>query len=113
METVRSNNGVWIFAILLLAGFIWGLEQVVVGPLETGEAYPPYSSLRSDPLGAKALYESLAALPDLQVGRLYKARSTLGDSGAAILVLGVDPVAWSSLKDDTLEEYEKLVSKGG
>ena len=103
----------WIFAVTLLAVLVWGLEQVVVGPLETGEAYPPYSSLRSDPLGAKALYESLAALPDLRVERLYKTRSALEGSVEALLVLGTEPVAWSALKNNTLEEYERLVRQGG
>ena len=55
---MRTNNGwVWVAAIVLGAGLVWGLEQVVLGPLETGDVYPPYSSLRTDPLGAKALYE--------------------------------------------------------
>src|SRR5437016_9305442 len=66
----RNNGLLWMVAFALLAILVWGLEQVAVAPLETGEVYPAYSSLRSDPLGAKALYESLAALPDLTVERL-------------------------------------------
>ncbi len=103
----------WLIAVVLLGAFVWGLEQVAVAPLQTGEVYPPYSSLRSDPVGAKALYESLAELPGLTVEHLYKPRATVHDAGATILVLGVDPVSWSTLKDKTLEEYERLVSGGG
>lgn len=103
----------WIFIIALLAIFGYGLEQVAVAPLETGDVYPPYSSLRSDPLGSKALYESLAALPDLTVERLYKERATLDGARDTMLVLGVDPVAWATVKDKTLEEYEQLVQNGG
>jgi hypothetical protein len=102
----------WVFAVALLVVLAWGLEQVAIAPLQTGEVYPPYSSLRSDPMGAKALYESLSELPDLTVERLYKPRITLADSGAAILVLGTDPIGWSAVKDKTLEEYEKLVHRG-
>ena len=56
----------------------------MVAPLITGEVYPAYSSLRSDPLGAKALFESLSEQPGLDVTRLYKARSPL-DSETTLL----------------------------
>jgi hypothetical protein len=94
--------------IVLLA---WGLEQVVVSPLQTGKAYPMYSSLRSDPLGALALYESLGQV--VKVDRLYKSRMRADPGpGTTIFVLGVEPVAWAKLKNDTLKEYEELTSKG-
>jgi len=101
----------WVFIIAILAVLVYGLEQVAVAPLETGDVYPPYSSLRSDPLGAKALYESLAAQPDLAIERLYKDRTTLDRD--TMFVLGVDPVSWAGVKDKTLEEYEQLVQNGG
>ena len=101
----------WVVIVALLAVFVYGLEQVAISPLQTGDVYPPYSSLRSDPLGAKALYESLAALPDIKVERLYTERMTLG--GDTMFVLGVDPVGWSGVKDATLKEYEDLVQSGG
>lgn len=90
----------------------FGLEQVLIAPLQTGEVYPPYSTLRSDPVGAKALYESLGELPGVDVERWYKSRSTL-DAGTAMFVLGVDPLGWSEIEQKTLTEYEDLLSKGG
>ncbi len=101
----------WVFIVAILAVFVYGLEQVAVSPLETGDVYPPYSSLRTDPLGAKALYESLAAQPDVTVERLYKERTALDRD--TMFVLGVDPVSWAGVKDKTLEEYEHLVQNGG
>jgi hypothetical protein len=103
----------WLYAIALIAVFVWGLEQVAVSPLETGDVYPPYSSLRSDPLGAKALFESLAALPGLKVDRLYKQRTALDGPAEAMFVLGVDPVSFSSVNDKELQAYEALVQGGG
>lgn len=95
----------------LIAALAWGLEQVVVSPLETGSAYPEYSSLRSDPMGTMALYESLGKV--VKVDRLYKSRMRADPGpGTTIFVLGVEPVAWSKLKSDTLREYEDLTSKG-
>lgn len=102
----------WIFAIVLLAVLVWGLDQIAVAPLETGEIYPRYSSLRTGPAGAKALYESLAALPEISVERSYKGRKTM-QPGDAMLVLGVDPVPFSAITDQTIDEYEKLVRDGG
>jgi hypothetical protein len=102
----------WVLAGLLTVLFVWGAEQVAVMPLQTGEVYPPYSSLRADPLGAKALYESLAALPELKVSRLYKQRPVL-DAGTVLLVLGVDAGPWSSISEDVLTGYERLLQKGG
>src|SRR5581483_899620 len=109
----NANNFAVIAAgVALLALLVWGLEQAAVAPLETGEVYPPFSSLRSDPLGAKALYESLAALPGIEVERLYKDRKVI-EGRDTMLVLGVEPLAWSAVQNKTLEEYEKLVARGG
>lgn len=103
----------WIAGAFLLGALVWGLEQVVVSPLETGEIYPPFSSLRSDPMGTRALYDSLGEMPGITVERLYRQRSELSNPDDALFVLGVDPVAWSALKPRELSEYEKLVARGG
>ena len=110
---MRSNAWLWILAIAMLGALAWGLEQVAFTPLQTGEVYPPFSSLRADPLGAKALYESLAALPGIEVDRLYKQRQKLETPRDAMFVLGVDPAAWSRVEAKTLDEYVKLVHDGG
>lgn len=102
----------WIYLIALLAVLVWGFEQVAVSPLETGDVYPPYSSLRSDPLGAKALYDSFAALPGIETDRLYKDRTELA-AKETMFVLGVDPVSFADLTAQELEDYEKLVARGG
>ncbi len=102
----------WTYAVLLFALLVWGLEQAEVSPLETGDVYPPYSSLRSDPLGAKGIYESLAALPGIEVERLYKDRTSL-DTRETMFVLGVDPASFSEVTVEDLEHFEKLVAGGG
>src|ERR1043166_7640382 len=99
-------------AILLGALLVWGLFEIMHTPLETGEIYPPYSSLRADPLGAKALFESLSAQPNLTVERLYKERHTVHDPGAAILVLGIAPHSFLTLNEKDLKEYETLAASG-
>jgi hypothetical protein len=51
-----------VLLITALAAFGAGLIQLFRLRFQTGDNYPPYSSLRADPLGTKALYESLDAL---------------------------------------------------
>lgn len=100
-----------VLLAIVVIGLLWGLEQVVVSPLETGAAYPEYSTLRSDPLGAMALYESLGKI--LKVDRLYKSRMSRDPGpGTTIFVLGVEPVGWSKIEMPTLKEYEELTGKG-
>jgi hypothetical protein len=107
-----ARNGAVCLIVLLLAVFLAGAWEVMVAPLITGEIYPPYSSLRTDPLGAKALFESLSEQPGLNVARLYKARSPL-DSETTLLILGVDSLALTKSPKRVADDYEKLVPKGG
>ena len=93
-----------IAIVVILLALVWGLEQVMVSPLETGAVYPEYSSLRSDPMGSMALYESLAKV--LKVDRLYKSRSQINAGyGTTVFILGV-----ASSKMDP-KEYENLTAK--
>jgi hypothetical protein len=111
---VRANNGwLWVLAIAMLAVLAWGLEHVAFTPLQTGEVYPAFSSLRTDPMGAKALYESLAALPGITVDRLYKQRQKLENASDVMFILGVEPIGWSNVEARTLAQYTKLVEDGG
>lgn len=111
MQAAR-NGGLWPVVVLLLALLIWGGWQVMFVPLESGDVYPPYSSLRSDPLGTKALFESLSELPGLTVSRLYKKRPLL-DPEVTLFSLGVDAMSFVSAPKAVLDEYEKLLQNGG
>jgi hypothetical protein len=100
-----------IAIVVILIALAWGFEEVVVSPLETGAVYPEYSSLRSDPMGSLALYESLGEL--VKVERLYKSRYQIeAGPGTTFFVLGVEPVAWSKLESSTLKQYEDLTREG-
>lgn len=50
-----------LLAIVLL--FAFGLVQLFRWRFEAGDVYPPYSSLRTDPMGTQALFESFQAIP--------------------------------------------------
>jgi len=49
----------WLVLLLLLAGFTWGMLNLFGVQFSIGDVYPEYSSLRSDPVGSRLLFESL------------------------------------------------------
>lgn len=111
-QRAHSTVLLWTLAAILLAALAVGLEQVVYAPLQTGERYPAFSSLRPDPEGSLALYDSLSEMPGIRVDRLYKSRQKLAPE-ETMFILGVDSSSWAQLKFPALKEYEKLVEDGG
>lgn len=82
-------------AILALAAcaciFAVGLAGLFRDRLETGDIYPPGSTLRSDPLGARALFEALDRYPGIEATRAYARADLRGaGSGDAVFFLALD-----------------------
>lgn len=78
--TTRSSKTTIALGLLALLGFGWGLWQLFAIRFEAGDVYPAYSSLRADPLGAKALHDSFDELSSVRVGRLFHPLDRLEDS---------------------------------
>ena len=66
-----------LFFLLAFVGFAAGLVHLFHLRFESGDNYPPYSSLRADPLGTKALFESLEPL--VETRRHLQTLSKLSD----------------------------------
>ena len=49
-----------------------GVVHLLALRFEHGDIYPPYSTLRTDPLGAKVFYDALDSLPGSKVSRNYR-----------------------------------------
>ena len=75
-----------LLALLLGGGFAYGLARLFILRYEVGDVYPPYSSLRADPLGTKALDDALDELPDVEVRRNFKPLPRLRPDGPVTLV---------------------------
>jgi hypothetical protein len=104
----RSTHPILLLALLALLGFGWGLWQLFSIRFEAGDVYPPYSSLRADPLGTKALHDSFAALGTLRVGRNYLPLEKLGEPGdATVFWLGGD---YNSTPE---EDWRHFIRSGG
>jgi hypothetical protein len=77
--------GFIILSIILLTGITLLLSL----RFDKGDMYPAYSSFRTDPLGSKALFESLSKLDGYTINRTYINPSQLECSLSTILFIGV------------------------
>lgn len=109
----RRKIGVLLLPVLA-AGFLAGVVNLFLLRFEAGDVYPPYSSLRSDPLGAKVLYESLASLAGLTVGRNFQPVTRLRDlRRASLFFFGVSAGSLRYLDEDEVRTWETLLTGGG
>ncbi len=103
--------------ILIFAGagaFVFGIVQLFKLRFEVGDVYPAYSSLRSDPLGAMAFYESLEKLPGISVRRDHSSANKLPEGKeATYLHLATRTLEWESLPEEVWEEVDAFLLKGG
>jgi len=100
-----------LLALVLAAALVWGLERLFVLRYEVGDIYPPYSSLRADPLGTKVLAAALGELPNVDVQRNFKPLPKLRPLGPVTLVYaGVDHHAYWT--DQELLAFDSLVADG-
>jgi hypothetical protein len=60
-----------IALILLVISLLAGVVHLLILRFQTGDIYPAYSSLRSDPLGSRAFYDSLENFNEFSVQRNY------------------------------------------
>jgi len=109
---VRSKY-IGVFALVLLAAFLYVLMQIAMLPLASGDAYPAYSTLRADPRGTKALLESLATLPELRVEQNFQPLPKLKGSKAAVMLLGVSASSTVNWSEGELKMFESIAGDGG
>jgi len=69
---LKNNTIAGVILALLLLFFVAGVTHLFLLRFESGDVYPAYSSLRSDPLGTGALFESLKNLDGVAVQRNYQ-----------------------------------------
>lgn len=104
--------------LLLLLGciafFAYGIVALFELRFEGGDVYPAYSSLRADPLGTMALYESLGKMPGVNVRRDFSSDNRLPqEPGTVYLHLAAESGEWDFVPDDLLKEVKDFVNGGG
>jgi len=104
----------WIALIVVAAGFIWGIGQLFTWRYASGDVYPEYSSLRADPLGTMAFYESLSTLPGISVERDFQSDNRLPDGQhTTYLHLAAHSYDWVWQSADLFKEIENFAVSGG
>jgi hypothetical protein len=99
---------------LLLLIFVVGVVHLFVLRFETGDVYPAYSSLRSDPLGTRALYESLENIDGLAVRRNYHLLKSLTfEPQTTFFYLGSTADEFESIPQEMIEVFDRLTQSGG
>lgn len=94
--------------------FAVGLFQLLKLRFEAGDVFPPYSSLRADPLGAMAFYEALERMPDMKVERDISASNRLPEGkNTTYLHLGAGTREWEWIDDEEFRTIEDFVTAGG
>jgi hypothetical protein len=103
------------FAVLLgcAALFAFGIMQLIQLRFEHGDVYPAYSSLRADPLGAMAFYESLGRVPGISVQRDFSESNRLPEEPqTAYLHLAGSPYEWEWMPNDLFHEIKNFLARG-
>src|SRR6266571_4015009 len=88
---MNHNRRSMLLGLLLAGAFTCGIFYLFDVHFSGGDVYPEYSTLRTDPRGAKLLFESLAGLPGLTLVRCYLPLDLLAEDHATIILLGLDP----------------------
>jgi len=100
-----------VILVLLVAVFLAGMVRLLMLRFESGDVYAPYSSLRADPLGTKALAESLGHIKGMTVERNYQPR--LKGEKAAVFILGLPAGSLDSTTDADRKELQGILDAGG
>ena len=109
-----KRNYSLIFLLLCGVGFALGVAELFKLRFESGDVYPAYSSLRLDPLGTSAFYESLSAMPGLDVQRDFRMTDELPEGqSVAYLHLAGKEEDWDEIPESSYNEIDTFLRHGG
>lgn len=103
----------WPLLAVLAGGFLAGIYLLFSLRFAGGDLFPPYSTLRADPLGAKALFTALERLGPLTLTRNYLPLERLTvEPPATLFLLGADPGLLCDCDAAPRRELERLARAG-
>ncbi len=109
---MKNPKRLAILMIALAGGFVYGLWMLYQLRFAAGDIYSPYSSLRADPMGTKAFYDSIRQLPGWSAARNYLPLENAPKGNATLLFLGEEPYIFEASPEETLKEFEALARSG-
>ncbi|MDY7038841.1 MAG: DUF4350 domain-containing protein, partial [Thermodesulfobacteriota bacterium] len=111
---LKSHKIISISLFIILAIFLVGAVKLFILRFDAGDIYPPYSSLRSDPLGTRAFYDSLENMKPVFTSRNYQSLSrVICEKGTTFFRLGVLSDEMTSTREDIFKAFNRFASTGG
>jgi hypothetical protein len=108
------NRAAWIPIILLAIAFAAGILRLFELRFERGDMYPPYSTLRTDPLGCRVLYDSLDELPGIDVSRHHDELDQIQfQPPPALVFAGSDTFGWDLRWRKNSDAMHNALAAGG
>ncbi len=102
----------WALMMLVAGGFAWAILHLFHLQFAAGDSYPEFSSFRTDRLGTRLLFDSLAKLPGITVERNLLPMEFLPRDGAVLLLLGAHPTDVNWNNSQFLQAVERLARRG-
>lgn len=96
-----------------MAGMIgYGIWRLFDLRFASGDIYPPYSSLRADAQGTRAVFDSLSELSGYAVNRNFRPFESMLKGKQTVFYLGITPRSFELATDDELKSFEELAESG-
>jgi hypothetical protein len=95
---------------------VYGAASLFLARYSRGDAYPPYSSFRADPLGTKALFEALQSVPGVRVERNVEPLARVAVNRTVTLFvngLAFGAVGTSEMDGELASGLQKVMLRGG
>jgi hypothetical protein len=109
----RSRHFSWMALLVIAVAFTGGLGWLFKLRLGQGDLFPPYSTLRADPLGTRAIFEALQELPELRVERSLQAMRKIAETPARTIVFaGMERDQWESFSVEEANALDAAVRAG-
>ena len=106
-------NRIRLAVLALVALFLFGLVWILNLAIARAPVFGEHSTMRADPLGAKALYETLAAIPGVRVERNLRRAGRLAGVKATVFWIGSPAGALLGWQKQELASFEAIVRGGG
>ena len=111
---LKNNRYPYIVMAVVVIAFIAGLAHLFMLRFERGDIYPAYSTLRSDPLGTRALYKSAENLNVFSITRNYLPLNQVEfNHRTSFFYLGIHASDSESVPDYVSNAFDDLTDKNG
>jgi hypothetical protein len=110
---LRKNLGSKIATIFIIAICLYALLQLLLMRYSSGDVYPKYSSLRTDPFGTKALYESLQDCCGLKTSRNFDEFYKIRERSESALIFAGSGIPPDEIPASFFNDLDAYMKHGG